>query len=554
MHLIKTPGIAKALAFVNKGLDSGTWPQGEILPPVRQLAAMAQVSLATMFKALSLLKKEARVSGISQHRLTAGPDTSNKTIPETKQIPSWQIKRNSLESQILSGMYGLQGPLPSIKELQAQYGVCFRTMQKILNALEHDRIIKSFGKGFTLPGFQGKKHHKRIVFITFKDHLKQVSALNNEHTHIANIFENECTKSSISFEIVEVDFYNPRESRATASRLIDTDATVGYILDAWWYSSLVFHDSCLGVLERISRFKKPIAIIDEFGNFELPLQYTHNPLVQVYRIEGSRAGESMARLLLSRGHQSIAYISIMHYAMWSIERFKGIQKQSANAGRADGVHLCVNSLEVHLPYILTVSGMKNEDILQLITPGLTPSQAKDVEKQWLDFKQSSEKPFSSYPRLDATLRSNLEEVSALTRRKVDSCFLEKTIVAARDAAGIRIFEQMTEPLFDQALQQKATAWICSTDSVAFNALEYLERKGKQVPDDISVAGFDNEPVKSLENRLTSFDFNASGFVHRILNFFLHPPKTRGLYRHKAIEVEGMIIERESVGKKTVRSV
>jgi hypothetical protein len=52
----------------------------------------------------------------------------------------------------------------------------------------------------------------------------------------------------------------------------------------------------------------------------------------------------------------------------------------------------------------------------------------------------------------------------------------------------------------------------------------------------------------LEQRLTTLDFNSKAFVHQILAFILRPPRRKGLYRHVACEVEGMIIERNTTGK------
>ena len=104
-------------------------------------------------------------------------------------------------------------------------------------------------------------------------------------------------------------------------------------------------------------------------------------------------------------------------------------------------------------------------------------------------------------------------------------------------------------LFKKAAADKTiTAWVCANDSMAFSALSFLHEKKITVPGDISVIGFDNTPVKALDNQLTSLDFNALGAVHRILNFIARPPKPRGRYRHTPIEIEGMIIERGTTGK------
>jgi DNA-binding LacI/PurR family transcriptional regulator len=115
--------------------------------------------------------------------------------------------------------------------------------------------------------------------------------------------------------------------------------------------------------------------------------------------------------------------------------------------------------------------------------------------------------------------------------------------------GSRLFELDLLPLFEKALAFKdATAWICANDSHAISAIAFLRKRNIRIPGDLSVVGFDNSPVDALENRLTSLDFNALGFILRILNFITRPPRPRGAFRHVPIEVEGVIIERGSAGQ------
>jgi LacI family transcriptional regulator len=89
--------------------------------------------------------------------------------------------------------------------------------------------------------------------------------------------------------------------------------------------------------------------------------------------------------------------------------------------------------------------------------------------------------------------------------------------------------------------------ICSNDDIAIQALSYLRKQGISVPKEISVVGFDNQPVRTLEHRLTSLDFNAYGFMHRMLNFIARPPRPRGYYRHMPVEVEAIVMQRDTAG-------
>ncbi|MBD3321293.1 MAG: hypothetical protein GF350_09385 [Chitinivibrionales bacterium] len=100
-----------------------------------------------------------------------------------------------------------------------------------------------------------------------------------------------------------------------------------------------------------------------------------------------------------------------------------------------------------------------------------------------------------------------------------------------------------EKLFDRAIEQKEiTAWVCSNDTVAFMALDYLQRKDISVPEQVSVMGFDDSEQAHIR-RLTSYNFNVDTLVYRIVNSVLNLrafPKSK-----KRVEIEGMIMERDT---------
>jgi DNA-binding LacI/PurR family transcriptional regulator len=151
--------------------------------------------------------------------------------------------------------------------------------------------------------------------------------------------------------------------------------------------------------------------------------------------------------------------------------------------------------------------------------------------------------------LNKVLRNNLAALTPLARQKADKGFFEKTCGGALDRVGEWIFERDVNLLFEKALEYRdVTAWICATDQTALHALEFLRKRKIQVPVDLSVVGFDNIPVQALENRLTTLDFNAMGFIHHMLNFIIRTPRPRGPYQHSPIEVEGIIMERETTGR------
>jgi DNA-binding LacI/PurR family transcriptional regulator len=104
---------------------------------------------------------------------------------------------------------------------------------------------------------------------------------------------------------------------------------------------------------------------------------------------------------------------------------------------------------------------------------------------------------------------------------------------------------MLQPLFEKALSDRSiTAWVCSSDPQALMALEFVRARGKTVPKDISVMGFD-DTTDAYNNGLTSYNFDIGQAAYRMLNFILDPrTESRG---PTVVEIPGMVVERETTG-------
>jgi DNA-binding LacI/PurR family transcriptional regulator len=540
------PSLQSALDYVESNLKEEAWKIGEWLPSIQRLSQLAGVSPGTMYKAVAVLRERGLVCGKKNHRIRVGSSDVPSKMP-TESRPTWRRYREILEKDLAAGAFGLREGLPPLKVLQSRYVLCYRTIRKILNSMAADGLIRRSGKKFALPAVQTGAYRKKILFITLVGHFTQQSALNRKYYRIINLFENECVRAGLTLEIVEIDFSDTLKSRRAAAKLVTGDATIGFILDIWWYESESQQRSYIDMLTRLSATKRPVALLDEYGNFDLPLPFMANPLFQVYRFEGANAGTRMMKYLHAMGHRVVVYISILHFAPWSRNRFDGIAGVLADTRGEHRLHLVAQSIAMGLAEQLTVAGLTDSEIRKLLTVGLTESQADDLIKQWLEFKKST-RSREGIPGLDGTMHRNLSGLVALSKRNPDDFFFEKTLTGALDATAIRTFEECVRPLFVRALEHRdATAWICANDDLALTALSFLHEKRIGVPRQLSVVGFDNSPLEALEHRLTTFDFNAMGFIHGMLNFILRPPRPRGPYRHSAIEVEGVIMERATAG-------
>lgn len=91
-----------------------------------------------------------------------------------------------------------------------------------------------------------------------------------------------------------------------------------------------------------------------------------------------------------------------------------------------------------------------------------------------------------------------------------------------------------------------TAFVCNCDQVAYNLIKLLKQKGYNVPDDISVVGFDNDIYGTIsEPQITTVEvniFEMSKMAYQVIAKKIKNPD--GVYGR--VLIKGRIIYRESV--------
>jgi DNA-binding LacI/PurR family transcriptional regulator/DNA-binding transcriptional regulator YhcF (GntR family) len=546
---IAKPALQSALNFIKNNLEKGTWLQGEQLPPIRILAKMASVSVRTMVRAAAILKSTGAISGVERSRLIAGNRVKGASLHVDHPGQIWLKKRSLIEQDILSGKYAELGRLPSTKELQAHYGVCFRTIRKILDSLVKDNVVRYVNKKHEFWSVSGKPFQQRVVFLSSKILIRPVSALNQGQNRIFDLLEYECLHHGLKLEIVEIDIYDSIAIRRAASDPALTAPALGYIIDMWWAIGEEARHSLFDLLARLALLKRPVAILDEIGDFSLPLPVSVNPLVQVFRIEGRKAGNRIGRMLLEMKHRSVVYLSSVHHASWSQQRLAGVVEEYNKAGLGLGVIPVVGEMaEVNHEYVLAISGFDESLLQRILAVNKTESEAEDNFKSFVQYKKTF-LPGQFGPKDNQEIMERLEIIRNLAGRNIDKALFDMLSDDIFVGIAQHLNRRSRAPQFEQALTyDQATAWVCANDGMAMSALSFLRERAIAVPQTKSIVGFDNVPIQAIENRLTTFDFNARGFVHRMLNYLARPPKPRGPYHHIPIEVEGIVMQRDTTGQ------
>jgi DNA-binding LacI/PurR family transcriptional regulator/DNA-binding transcriptional regulator YhcF (GntR family) len=540
----KNPALQLSLSFVEDNLTKGIWQKGERLPTVRDLAASGSVSVRTMMRAVAILKSKGLLSGVERGRLIAGDSTFNPLPPANSPMSGWRQKRAAMEKDILSGIYAKHGRLPSSKELQIRYGACFRTIQKVLQSLAADNVVHQVNKKYELSNVSGSVLRDRIVFISPNTQARPLSALNQGQNRLFDMLESECHRERLKFEFVGLNAYDYREIRRTAQGTSIAMPALGYILDLWWAQSEESKQLLQYLISLLLAFKKPVAILDEIGEFVLPVSFSGNPLIQVFRIEGKSAGARIARMLIGMKHRSVAYISTYPNASWSRQRLAGVIDEYAKAGLANGVVPIVGKqTEINHEYVLAISGFGEALMRRILGANVTKNEIVDKYKNLEEYMKTFS-PGQFGPEDIRTIQERLKIIKSMDNLDITEELFNTIVNNVFADIATQINLKTRAQLFSEALAHpEATAWICGNDNIALTALSFLREKNIAVPKNISIVGFDNTPVYAIEHMLTTFDFNAYGFIHRMLYFINHP--RRSTYHHSAIEIEGMVIERKT---------
>jgi DNA-binding LacI/PurR family transcriptional regulator len=405
---------------------------------------------------------------------------------------------------IAFGRFSADAPLPPAKELCALYGVCAATVRKVLSSMVAEGTLIRSQRSYLLPPRQGGRY-RRLVFISQRTGPTATSIFNPRAQRFTEVLEYECARLHTAITVADYDMQNPANDRRVMAAVSGRGEVLGCVLNLPWIETEAAVEKFSSTVSSLSRVKHTVAVIDESGIFPPPPEAR----VRVFRIAGRSAGRAVGRLLLSSGHRRIAYLSHLHDFRWSQERLAGLIDAFGDAGFHDGV----------VPFTFMAAG-STDNVPVWLRAGASGSGERGA----------------AFAREVAALEPVVErDLSPLLAAAVRH--------AAYSAIELEMDTWMLHSWFDRALASGATAWVLANDGAAINAMKYLHSKGRVVPDDVALVGFDNTP-EAFEQRVTTVDFNMRGLACAVLDFLLRPPDTP----RPAEEMPCVIMERESTRK------
>jgi len=539
------PAIQKAIDYLTKRLENGEWTAGSELPTVNNLAGMVGVSRGTMWKALVFLKRQGMIWARKGGHIYAGKGDEESTPgPLIVRAHSWEAKRVQCEQDLLKGMFASNRPLPAIGELQTRYGASYRTIRKLLNSLIADGLLMASNKKFYLPRALSRPFNESVCLLwEGKDSALRPRSVREQR--FIEALQNECAHSDRKLVFLGFDLYAPSWTATIREQLRKHESVAGFIVRLISLWDPTAQDRYIGLLMELSLKQKPIAILDELGTFTLPAPLASNRLIKIFRIGGFSAGRIMGRMLLALGHRQAAFITHFHGMAWSTKRYQGIVSEFARAGYHDSIlHV---SMEDPIPYIemlLNPMNIKSKAILPFFSESPVSPEEREAIKSRFSFLDGIAQENAD---LIKQFRINIKTLERMPQKNMQKDGYESLIDRSITFMRRDLFQQFTQYLFKQALvNPSCTAWVCANDDIAVFALNFLRSRMLKVPEQISVAGFDGDPL-GLEYGITSFDFNLPNVSRQMLLFIGHPSGFGRFAGNNPVELPGLIIHRQSTG-------
>jgi DNA-binding transcriptional regulator YhcF (GntR family) len=513
------PARAKALNYLIQAITTGEFGAEQPLLPVSDLAARAKVSPVSMCKALAFLKQRGILRGVHGRRyhVNANAGLEAPAILEEPEEPSrraeplrqvWERTAHAIKQDILQDFYSENSVFPSIKELKHRYNVTYPTLKKALDSLVEEKFILPYKRSYKVKSVSMPKKGGYIIFCGagFRDGRTILGDLNEKVFHT---MEMACSRHGIRLYSYSWFIEGETVRFAQAARGQSNDIPA----DDWCLGFFMLIGSPFMrneiALNKIVAHRKPIAILNEVPDWHVPRLLSRHP-IQVFNVAvSSRPAEMMARLLIELGHKHIAYISPYHQFHWSKTRYKTLCDSYHSLGKDHSVKA-----------FTTLSRQPDTDIRVVV----------ETAHKECDIRQVAE----FYEKWKKNVPSKYIE-------DLDQAFADiGNIVLPNAAEKFQHYSLLNRALRDRSI----TAWVMANDKFALRAMAYLKQRKIEVPGKISIVGFDNTIDAALYG-LTSYDFNMSANVQRMLDFVLNPQQHRRMRASKPVEIDGMIIERSS---------
>ncbi|MFN8094724.1 MAG: substrate-binding domain-containing protein [Vicinamibacteria bacterium] len=500
----RRPAVERATAHLSALLAERRPEYADRLPGIRALAAAAGVSHVTMWKAVQSLKRSGVVQTAPERKIFAGPvpppPQTPSPAPEPPPVrPRWLELRDAIASDLLAARFPPGVRLPPVKELCGRLGAGRASVARALRALLAEGRLQRDGRRLRAAIAVARGRSARLVFVAEQPGGDALGDAAPRALELWRGLEDACGRRRLRLEARSAVDCVARLRRGPES------GVVGYVVRSFDLEIVA------RVLAALAPTGLPVGLVDEVGLASRLVWPQRSTRFRTFAIAHSeRAGREVADALLALGHRRIGFFSAYGGADWSARREAGVRHVFRAAGR-------VAAVEGFVVPRFPDDVAQREDLL-----GRTAYRA--------------------FARRGGAL---LEALDPGSRPGVAPALFLPPLLAAQVAGALR-------PLFERASRDRSlTAWVGANDLVALAALRFLESRGRRVPHDVAVVGFDDS-LEALRAGLASYDFNlpalASALVEHVVSWRTRAGRDRGA----VIEIPGALVDRASLGAPPAR--
>jgi DNA-binding LacI/PurR family transcriptional regulator len=350
-----------------------------------------------------------------------------------------------------------------------------------------------------------------VVAITVGAPQRPIARPTQRHGEDLRAFENACSRAGLGVRLAFYLIGGPRLEVLDPPGLRFAAEELASVLGFALFTRGLPVETVGEALRTLALYNLPVAVLDDTDAVVPRIGDFPSDWLRVFAIAtSSLAGEVVARSLLGLGHRRLAYVGIGRDTAWCRRRHGGV----VQVMRAAGVREEVPYLSAGVGPRLPLAGGEGRGAVASMRAALDPSR----------------------------------RAHSLVARALDQGAMRAVENLLSDAVRHEELLEGFGPVARGLLQSpRPTAVVCANDSVAWACVEALRSRGVRVPEDLSVAGFD-DTFEAFQNGLTSYNFNSQAAAQAMLNHILRPP--RGPRRHHAprvVEIEGFVNLRGTTG-------
>jgi DNA-binding LacI/PurR family transcriptional regulator/DNA-binding transcriptional regulator YhcF (GntR family) len=537
--------VHSACEMVRSRLLAGEWGQGERLPSLAALSKSCGVSRTTMWKAVTLLKRESLLYARERGAIIAGKQGFPGAQPIETQ--AWQRVRGRLGQEILNGVY-IESELPPINKLALRYGVAIETMKKGLSRLVREGILERTGRRYR-KAQKNPASYQPVIALISKGNKRQGSFITDHRTlSLFESVERECQRLGYQSRSEGFDDHSSKGLMDFASGFKKVAGLKGCIVQLWASGDDVYLGRWHDLLQYLVSRKIPVIVIDQAGDLPFPDSLLRCANFRVLRISSIRAGEQVASALLRRGTRHISYVSPFFGYGWARNRYLGLQRYCRNYG---GPQVTVGLFKLdemvdHEDLEWQLLGLDIKEIYTLFREHYSAQELEDIRVRLERIQKKDPHNKTAGNLTTGMIRDFANYLKKVIGKNHDANTYETMLKTLSYLASNKAEELYLRPFFEKVLESgRPSTWVCANDNIALYALSFLKRSGIKVPDEVSVIGFDN-CFEAYELQMSSYDFNMNGMIQKAMQVILDEKVLKSMAAMS--EVEGYVVERRTTRK------